>query len=175
MISRTIITMAMTFVSGKLMENYEEQIQDIVDAVSLVIVIAIPFLHAIPFAKKIISYLLGFVIGQILQLLSVFAQASYQYFKDKKEQKIQAQLEEQAVGTYLFNVDEAIETIRNMREKSRSQIELESQLNIDILENKYVDILNDDNNVFNKLESLHIFRDTNLAENRAAVFANQKI
>jgi hypothetical protein len=174
MFCRSIIAIAMTFVQGKLTEAYEDEIKGIIDAVSLIITVAIPFLHAIPFAKKLISLLLNLVIGKILQMLSIFANFVYTTYQDRNEKKMQTKLQEEAAHSYLFDVDRAIEQARDVQKAPEPQAKFDTHSNMKLLEKKFLDILNDDDNVFNKLESLHIFRDSNLEENRMNVFNMNK-
>ena len=158
MFSKNFLGMILTMMQGKLGELMEEHIEEIINVVILAIIIAVPFIALIPFGTKILSAVLTFVLSNLIKMLTVFMKGVAGYFNRIHSQNLNKKLKEQLKTDFLFDYDKEIEKVRQIGVK-KEQASFDSRADIKVIEGKYLEILNDDSNVFNKLENLHIFRD----------------
>ena len=170
--AKNLLAMVVTLVQGKLEEIMEGKVEDLVDAVVAVIMVAIPFLTLIPFGKSILTSTLKYVIQFVVQILSVFASNVADFFNRKYAEMINKSLKEKLKEEFMFDYMKGIENLRSVGVKKK-EASFDSSGSIKIIEAKYLDILNDENNVFNKLESLHVFRDDDYEKNLIEVYQKQ--
>ena len=172
MFAKNLLAMVLTLVQTKLEEFMEGNIEDLVDLVVGVIMTAIPFLALVPFGKSILSSTLTYIIQFIIQILSVFASGVASFFNRKYGEMMNNQLKTQLKSDFLFDYMKEIEKVRKIGVEKK-QASFDSNANIKILEEKYLAIMNDEENVFNKLESLNVYRDVDYEKNLLDVYQNQ--
>jgi hypothetical protein len=162
--AKNLLAMVLTMVQAKMDEFMEGNIEDLVDVVVAVIMTAIPFLVLIPYGKTILNSVITYIIQFVIQILSVFASGVANFFNRKYAEMMNNNLKEQLKSEFKFDYMKKIEQIRAIGVEKK-QASFDTNANIKVIEEKYLNIMNDEDNVFNKLESLHVFRDVDYEKN----------
>ena len=131
--------------------------------------IAMPFILLIPFGKKIMKSLLTFVINALIKLMGTFLSSAASFFNRKYGQRVVEQQKKQLALDFQFDFEKEIKKV-NLVGVKKVDASFDQKLDMKALEKKYLDILNDESNVFNKLENLSVFRDRDYDDHLIQIF-----
>ena len=169
-----IVAQVMTLVSGKITELKEDKIEGLVDLIMAAITVAMPFILLIPFGKKIMKSLLTFVINALIKLMGTFLTSTASFFNRKYGQRVVEQQKRQLALDFQFDFEKEIKKV-NLVGVKKVDASFDQKLDMKALEKKYLDILNDESNVFNKLENLSVFRDRDYDDHLIQIFKKGNI
>lgn len=164
-----IVAQVMTIVSGKITQLQEDKIEGLVDLIMTAVTIAMPFILLIPFGKKIMKSLLTFVINALIKLMGTFLSSAASFFNRKYGQRVVEQQKKQLALDFQFDFEKEIKKV-NLVGVKKVDASFDQKLDMKALEKKYLDILNDESNVFNKLENLSVFRDRDYDDHLIQIF-----